>query len=263
MRSCSFNTLVKPYHYIDEFITLHTGITNEMLSEAPKIQDIIQKFKDFIGNDIIIAHNAHFDINFLYADYTYYLSVPCINNFIDTLRLARRVFKDFENHKLTTLATKFNIEQTTAHRSIPDCLTVFACYQYLKKYIIENNIDLSPNKYKSTIVKAKDLSTNNITFNEEHPLFNKTCAFTGALEKLQRKDAMQLVLDCGGKIGDGVTKETEFLILGNLSYCSTIQDGKSAKQKKAEKLLLKGQDITIISENTFYEMLFDNENQEE
>ena len=52
-----------------------------------------------------------------------------------------------------------------------------------------------------------------------------------------------------------VTKETNYLILGNNDYCTSIKDGKSIKQKKAEKLKLDGQDIEILSEDTFYDMI--------
>ena len=86
-------------------------------------------------------------------------------------------------------------------------------------------------------------------------MYQKVCCFTGKLENLQRKDAMQLVVDLGGIVANSVTKKTNYLILGNNDYCPTIKDGKSSKQKKAEKLKLSGQDIDIISENTFYEML--------
>lgn len=72
---------------------------------------------------------------------------------------------------------------------------------------------------------------------------------------MQRKDAMQLVLDLGGEVGNSVTAKTNYLILGNNDYCSSIKDGKSNKHKKAEELKLKGKDIEIITENIFYEML--------
>jgi len=66
---------------------------------------------------------------------------------------------------------------------------------------------------------------------------------------------MQLVVDLGGLVANSVTKKTNYLVLGNNDYCPSIKDGKSSKQKKAEKLKLDGQDIEIISENTFFEML--------
>ena len=52
-------------------------------------------------------------------------------------------------------------------------------------------------------------------------------------------------------------KKTNYLILGNNDYCSTIKDGKSAKQKKAEKMISDGYDISIIPENVFYDLVFE------
>src|SRR5699024_4501797 len=84
---------------------------------------------------------------------------------------------------------------------------------------------------KRVLPGAKDISTEKTEFNESHPLFGKVCVFTGKLEKMQRKEAMQLVADLGGIPGDRVTKKTSYLILGNNDYCKTIKDGKSSKQK--------------------------------
>ena len=66
---------------------------------------------------------------------------------------------------------------------------------------------------------------------------------------------MQLVANLGGINGDNVTKATNFLVLGNFDDISSIKEGKSSKHKKAEKLILSGQDITIMPEDTFYEMI--------
>lgn len=104
-------------------------------------------------------------------------------------------------------------------------------------------------------LSAKDIVTEKTDFDETHPLFGKTCVFTGTLEKMARKDAMQIVVDLGGLVGNSVTKKTNYLILGNNDYCSSIKGGKSSKQKKAESLKLAGNDIEIISENVFYDMI--------
>ena len=108
---------------------------------------------------------------------------------------------------------------------------------------------------QSSSLDARDIVTSNAEFDETHPLFDKLCVFTGTLEKMARKDAMQAVVDLGGKVANSVTKKTNYLILGNNDYCSTIKDGKSSKQKKAESLKLAGNDIEIISENVFYDMI--------
>lgn len=81
------------------------------------------------------------------------------------------------------------------------------------------------------------------------------CVFTGTLDKMQRKEAMQLIADLGGIPGDGVTKKTNYLILGNNDYCKTIKDGKSSKQKKAEKMILEGADLQIVPEAVFYDIV--------
>jgi DNA polymerase-3 subunit epsilon len=88
-----------------------------------------------------------------------------------------------------------------------------------------------------------------------HPLYGKKVVFTGALVRFKRDAAMQLVANLGGINQNGVTKETDFLVLGNNDYCRTIKDGKSSKQKKAEEYMLKGTGISIMDEQTFYDMI--------
>ena len=72
---------------------------------------------------------------------------------------------------------------------------------------------------------------------------------------MQRKEAMQKVVDVGGLVQDNITKETNYLIVGSLDYISNIKGNKSSKMKKAENMKIKGLDIEIISENTFYDIL--------
>ena len=69
---------------------------------------------------------------------------------------------------------------------------------------------------------------------------------------MSRKEALQIVANLGTTPQNGVNKQTNFLVLGNLDYSNhNLSDGKSSKLKKAEKLILDGQDLVIISENVF------------
>ena len=86
--------------------------------------------------------------------------------------------------------------------------------------------------------------------NPKNPLYEQYCAFTGRLQKYTRKEAMQLVAEIGGLSERGVTKKTRFLVLG-----TQVKGGKSRKQLKAEQNLEKGQNIEIITEIMFYNML--------
>lgn len=74
---------------------------------------------------------------------------------------------------------------------------------------------------------------------------------------MKRTDAAQIVVNLGGTVAASVTKNTNYLVLGNNDYCSSIKDGKSNKQKKAEQLILNGSDLIILDENTFYNMIIE------
>ena len=89
-----------------------------------------------------------------------------------------------------------------------------------------------------------------IKANPRSPLFEQYCAFTGKLQKYTRKEAMRVLEKIGGFSERGVTKKTRFLIPG-----AQIKDCKSNKQLKAEKYSENGQNIELIPENLFYEML--------
>ena len=118
-------------------------------------------------------------------------------------------------------------------------------------------IDLQAHKkhYGASASKVSDIVAHEGCERPDSPLYGKVCVFTGKLDTLTRKDAAQLVADLGGICADGVTKKTNFLIMGTNEYCPTIVGGKSTKQKKAESLILKGADLQILTENVFLDML--------
>lgn len=255
----TFSTLVKPSEPIDEYITSLTGITNDMLKSAPDISETMQKFYNFVGSDLIVGYNVNFDINFLYDNLLNCRSLILSNSFIDVMRIARKILPGLKNHKQTTVADHYGISTAGAHRAAVDCEICNAIFEKLQADILATGQSLEDFKLSSkrSELHAKDISTENISFDTSHPLFGKVCVFTGTLEKMSRKDAMQLVVDFGGSVGDNVTKKTNYLILGNNDFCQSIKDGKSNKQKKAEDLILKGHDIEILSENVFYDLVLE------
>ena len=262
----SFSSLVNTPSgvIIDEYIANLTGITQEMINSAPLISDILPKYLAFIGNDYIVGHNVNFDINFIYDKALEYCGFTFSNDYVDTMRLYRRLLPSREHHRLCDLAEEFHLDYTNAHRSLKDCMITQAGIESLKEAAlnlhstIDNFINSCKKKSHShSSIKASDIHTDKTEFDVTNPFYGKTCVFTGALDKMLRKEAMQIVADLGGTNGDSVTKKTNYLILGNNAYCKTIKDGKSSKQKKAEKLKLSGQDIEIIPENVFYDMLED------
>lgn len=251
-----FTTLVKPDNRIDEYITQLTGITNDMVKDAPKIHKVLPDLMGFLGDSVVIAHNANFDINFLYDNNMSCFNEPFTNDFIDTMRISRRLFKDIR-HRLIDLANEFGISADVQHRAMADCEITQKVYEYMREYCVLNNID-NTSLLKISHGKGfdlKELKPEVEEFDDSHPIYGMSVCFTGTLEKFQRKEALQIVTNLGGVPADSVTKNTNFLVLGNNDYCSSIKDGKSNKHKKAEELILKGHDLTIISEKAFYDML--------
>ncbi len=252
-----YETLVNPEQPIDDFITDLTGITNEELSTAPVAGDCLPDFVDFIGEDIVVGHNVHFDINFIYDALLACGYAPIKNDFVDTLRLSRRVRPDLEHHRLCDMAAAYGVPQPVAHRSLADCQTAIGVLDALAADAAAREIDLQARKkhYGASASKVSDIVAHEGCERPDSPLYGKVCVFTGKLDTLTRKDAAQLVADLGGICADGVTKKTNFLIMGTNEYCPTIVGGKSTKQKKAESLILKGADLQILTENVFLDML--------
>jgi len=133
----TFSTLVKPQIPIGRFISSLTGITNEALSSAPKISDVIRDFLDFTQNSIIVGHNVNFDLNFIHANSIKILDVEFNNNFIDTLRLSRKYCKT-ENHKLLTIAKHFEIDTSGHHRALNDCKITYEIFNAIKNKVLNS-----------------------------------------------------------------------------------------------------------------------------
>ena len=257
-----FNSLVKPKNEVDEYITELTGITNEMVKDAPTIEEVLPDFMDYIGNDILIGHNVNFDINFIYDNlYRNKLDV-LTNDFIDTMRISRKLLPELPHHRLIDLAKYFKIDSTNNHRSLKDCEITMNVYENLKEIALQkyDNVDEFKNalkKHKKEGLRAKDIVSTNTDFDVDNLFYDKYVAITGTLEKMQRKEAMQIIVDLGGHCEDNVTKKTNYLILGNNDYNPILRGKKSSKLIKAETLKLEGKDIEIISENVFYDIIDD------
>lgn len=118
-----YHTLVNPEMPIPFFISLLTGITDAMVAKAPKFNEVADEFLSFIGDSVLVAHNAGFDMRFLnhevgriYEDYR--LGNPSLC----TVQLSRKLLPDIENHRLKTVAEYFSVELVNHHRANEDAL---------------------------------------------------------------------------------------------------------------------------------------------
>ena len=137
----AYNTLVNPGITIPQRIVNLTGITDQMVSESPKINDIIIEVNKFFGDHILLGHNLIFDYGFI--------KQSCINNKlsfekdgIDTLKIARKVLPDIEKRSLEYLCNYYNIKQDIRHRAYDDAHSTHILYQRLLEAFGNNNTDL-------------------------------------------------------------------------------------------------------------------------
>lgn len=242
---------------IDDFITSLTGITFKMLEKSPKIDKVIKDFYDFIGEDILVGYNVNFDINFLYDNLLETNNIALKNSFVDVMRIAKKLLPNLEKHSQQYVCEYYNMNVSQSHRAIADCELCASLFNNLKNDILKEyqSIDDFIKLFTKSNLKLSDIKATNTDYDKDHPLYNKQCVFTGTLDKMVRKEAVQLVVNLGGICSNNISKNTDYLILGNNDYCSTIKDGKSSKHKKAEKMILEGSDIKIIPEDIFYDMV--------
>lgn len=117
-----FQTLVNPKQQIPPFIALLTGISDAMVSSAPRIEVALPEFLAFARGCVLVAHNAPFDVGFLkHAAAQQERPWPRFD-VVDTAVLARRVVQrgEVRNHKLSSLAQLFDADVTPNHRALSD-----------------------------------------------------------------------------------------------------------------------------------------------
>jgi len=164
-----FSTLVNPQVPIPEFIVNLTGITNDMVKEAPTIDTALRDFLDFAGTLPIVAHNASFDVGFIRYN-ARAIGRLVDNAVIDTLQLCRSMFPQLPKHKLNIVAKHLGVKLENHHRAVDDaraaaCIFI-KCVEQLKEQNVEtiddiqnlliSNIDVKKAKTYHAIILVKN-----------------------------------------------------------------------------------------------------------
>ncbi|MCA0754073.1 PolC-type DNA polymerase III [Paenibacillus sp. N4] len=135
-----FSTLIDPQEKIPYHITQLTNITDDMVKGQPLLEPKLREFLEFIGDDVLVAHNARFDIGFIQANCKS-LGMPELKNpVLDTLELARFLHPSLKNHRLNTLADKYKISLENHHRAVDDSLALGGVLYGLIADAAERNI---------------------------------------------------------------------------------------------------------------------------
>ena len=114
-----FSCFVNPEKPIPQRVVEVTNITDDMVKDAETIDKVMPKILEFLGDSVLVAHNADFDIGFLKYNANE-LGLSLDNTYLDTLRLAKDLFPDYKKYKLGKIAENLGIKVEVAHRALDD-----------------------------------------------------------------------------------------------------------------------------------------------
>jgi DNA polymerase-3 subunit epsilon len=123
----TFQSLVNPRRRIPPFITKFTGISPEMVKDAPTAKEVIPDFLRFVEGATIVGHNVAFDSNFLCYE-AQALGMVFPTDDLDTIMLARRLCPGLKRFKLDALAAHLNIQASNRHRAMGDASVTAAVF---------------------------------------------------------------------------------------------------------------------------------------
>lgn len=130
-----FDSFIKIDRLLSPFTTELTSITDEMLSGAPDAKTVLSAFKTFIGDAVLVAHNASFDVDFIQAHMIKAGLEPVEYDYVDTLQLARQVYGNrLKRFNLKAVSKFFNVELNHHHRAEAD---TFATSEVFKSMIAD------------------------------------------------------------------------------------------------------------------------------
>ena len=134
-----FSTFVNPEKPIPQRVVEVTNITDEMVKDAPTIEEVLPKVLEFIGDSVLVAHNADFDIGFLKYN-AGELGLKLGNTYIDTLRLAKDLFPEYKKYKLGIIAENLGIKVEVAHRALDDVDTTVKVFNVMLDMLKEKGV---------------------------------------------------------------------------------------------------------------------------
>ena len=276
--------LIQPptLNFLPSHIKIH-GITADDVRNERKFDEIWEEIKHYFNDTPIVAHNAYFDMSVLkacldeyhldYSDFPYICSITISNRAVRGMKVGQ---------SLKDRTAFFHIKLDHHHNALADAR---ACAElviksveskkrkslasYCKTYssipiksFAELKITNGFTKKRTSVprtfaqsVKISDLTPSKADIDENHPLYGKNFVFTGDLPSIERKDAMQLVIDLGAHVKSAVSKKTNYLVVGIQDQKIVGPNGMSSKETKAIDLIHQGANIEIVTEADFLKLV--------
>ena len=152
--------LINPGEHIPENITKITNISDEMVKDKPTIIEALPKIMEFIGDSLLVTHNASFDIAFLNQALIDQGKEPIKNGVVDTLTLSQYIYPESRNHRLGSLCRNLevNYDEKSAHRADYDAFVLAEVWLALLVKLTRDNLHLK-HKDLTNLESKKELIT--------------------------------------------------------------------------------------------------------
>ena len=225
------------YTRLPAFIVSLTGIHDEDLENGREPAEALKDLLEFLEDDLIVGHNVNFDINFLYDACSHYLDRTVPNDFVDTLRLSRKLLPHLEHHNLHVIAEYLGTPPEISHRAVDDCETTHNCLVRMVQTAVE--------KYGSEEA-FEDLSRpRRSSRKEKNESFGTVYVLSGPLSKMSEDEVSEALKKRGGVLRKTLTSGCDVLVLaGDLKI-----------RLPEEALVLNHHALRIINEQDFYDLL--------
>lgn len=248
-----WKTYVDPEDYFDMInISIH-GIDESTVKGAPKLNDLTDQLYGFLDGKIAVCH-THFDRVAIHQAFAKHNKRNPSCTWLDSARVARRTWKElaWRGYGLHNVCRILGYE-FKHHDALEDAK---AAAHVLLAAIDESNLSIE--EWLQRVEKSIDIEKSYAAIkregNPEGPLYGEVIVFTGSL-LISRGEASDLAAKIGCKVDLGVTKKTTLLVVGDQDIKKLAGHEKSSKHRKAEGLISDGQNIRILRETDFIQLV--------
>ena len=253
-----WESLVDPEDWFDDWNVKIHGIQESEVEGAPTFPDLIPELKRLLSGTIVVSHSSFDRVALERAEEKYHLE-PMAISWLDSAKVARRVWPGEKGYGLKKIAQRLGIE-FKHHDALEDAkataaIVLRSCHESglsIEEWETRQYGPIYPDRSKSN--SRAYIAAQKLEGNAEGELYGETIVFTGSLS-IPRKEVVKLAQMSGSNVRPGVTKKTSLLVVGIQDKHKLAGYKKSSKHRKAETLISQGHEIQLLSEADFYALI--------
>lgn len=247
-RSELWHSLVDPKDYFDPFCVAQHGLDEAAVAGQPTFEEVFPLLCQRLEHQLVVTYTA-FDRTSLTRALRECTNTDLQCDWCDAARVVRRTWHDLSHSGYGLLPVTAKLCIPCLHHRAADHAVATA--EVLLRALDTSGISLQEWCHRVDLPITPDGQFIARPGNPEGPLHGEVAVFTGTLS-VHRVEAAAIASDAGCEVDEGVTKRTTILVVGDQDLRQLAGYTKSAKHRKAEQLVAKGQQIRILFERDFY-----------